>query len=40
MFDNLIESKAAKQRRVGGVVFRAVLHVVLITAAAYGTLQA
>ena len=40
MFDNLIESKAAKQRRVGGVVFSAVLHVVLITAAVYGTLQA
>jgi protein TonB len=40
MFDNLIESKAAKQRRVGGIVFSAVLHVVLITAAVYGTLQA
>jgi protein TonB len=40
MFDNLIESRAAKQRRAGGAIFSAVLHVVLITAAVYGTLQA
>src|SRR5206468_10081747 len=40
MFDNLIESKARKQKRAGGIVFSAVLHVVLITAAVYGTLQA
>src|SRR5689334_11397347 len=40
MFDNLIESKAQKQKRAGGVVFSAVLHVVLISAAVYGTLQA
>jgi periplasmic protein TonB len=40
MFDNLIESKARKQKRAGGVVFSAVLHAVLITAAVYGTLQA
>ncbi|OLE17200.1 MAG: hypothetical protein AUG20_00120 [Gemmatimonas sp. 13_1_20CM_3_60_15] len=40
MFDNLIESRAKKQRRAGGVIFSAVLHVVLITAAVYGTLQA
>jgi protein TonB len=40
MFDNLIESKAQKQKRAGGVVLSAVLHVVLITAAVYGTLQA
>jgi len=40
MFDNLIESKAMKQKRAGGVVFSAVLHAVLITAAVYGTLQA
>src|SRR5919206_137959 len=40
MFDNLIESRAAKQRRAGGVVFSAVLHAALITAAVYGTLQA
>ena len=40
MFDNLIESKAKKQKRAGGMVFSAVLHAVLITAAVYGTLQA
>ena len=40
MFDNLIESKAARQRRAGGMIFSAVLHVLLITAAVYGTLQA
>ncbi|HEY2851905.1 MAG TPA: energy transducer TonB [Gemmatimonadaceae bacterium] len=40
MFDNLIESKARKQKRAGGVVLSAVLHAVLITAAVYGTLQA
>src|SRR5204863_7514435 len=39
MFDNLIESRAKKQRRAGGVIFSAVLHVVIITAAVYGTLQ-
>ena len=40
MFDNLIESRAAKQRRAGGMIFSAVLHAVLITGAIYGTLQA
>ena len=40
MFDNLIESKAKKQKRAGGVIFSAVLHAVLITGAIYGTLQA
>ena len=40
MFDNLIESKAKKQKRAGGVVFSAVLHAVLISGAVYGTLQA
>src|SRR3954449_427417 len=40
MFDNLIESKAKKQRRAGGVVASAVIHTVLITAAVYGTLHA
>ena len=40
MFANLIESKPKKQKRAGGVVFSAVLHAVLITAAVYGTLQA
>src|SRR5690348_1545749 len=40
MFDNLIESKAKKQRRAGGIAFSAVLHALLITGAIYGTLQA
>lgn len=40
MFDNLIESKARKQKRAGGMVLSAVLHAALITAAVYGTLQA
>ena len=40
MFNNLIESKAQKQKRVGGVMFSAVLHAVLISGAVYGTLQA
>jgi protein TonB len=40
MFDNLIESKAAKQKRAGGAVASAVLHAVLITAAVMGTLHA
>jgi protein TonB len=40
MFNNLIESKAQKQRRAGGMVMSAVIHSVLITAAVYGTLHA
>jgi protein TonB len=40
MFNNLIESKAAKQKRAGGMLFSAVLHAVLISGAVYGTLQA
>ncbi len=40
MFDNLIESKAAKQKRAGGMVTSTVVHVVLISAAVYGTLHA
>src|SRR5919197_2785776 len=40
MFDNLIESRAAKQRRTGGMAFSAVLHAALISGAVYGTLQA
>jgi len=40
MFNNLIESKAQKQKRAGGVVMSAVIHTVLITAAVYGTLHA
>src|SRR4051812_39416082 len=33
MFDNLIESKASKQKRAGGTVVSAVFHAVIITAA-------
>lgn len=40
MFQNLIESKAARQRRGGGFFLSFVIHTVLITAAAYGTLAA
>ena len=40
MFNNLIESKAQKQRRAGGMMFSAFLHAVLISGAVYGTLQA
>ncbi|HEX4681122.1 MAG TPA: TonB family protein [Gemmatimonadaceae bacterium] len=40
MFDNLIESKASKQKRAGGAFASAVIHAVLITAAVYGTLHA
>jgi periplasmic protein TonB len=40
MFENLIESKAKKQRSLGGSIFSAVFHTVLIASAAYGTLQA
>ena len=40
MFNNLIESKAQKQRRAGGMMFSAVLHAALISGAVYGTLQA
>jgi protein TonB len=40
MFDNLIESKAKKQKRAGGMVMSAVIHSVIITAAVYGTLHA
>ena len=40
MFDNLIESKAKKQKRAGGVFFSAVLHAAIITAAVFGTLHA
>ncbi len=40
MFDNLIESRAAKQRRAGGTFLSLVVHAVLITAAVYGTLHA
>src|SRR5881397_3631537 len=40
MFDNLIESKAQKQKRGGGVMASAVIHAMLISAAIYGTLHA
>jgi protein TonB len=40
MFDNLIESKAKKQRRAGGIVTSTVLHAVVITAAVVATAAA
>lgn len=40
MFDQLIESKPKKERRTGGTLVSVVLHVLLITGAAYGTMQA
>jgi protein TonB len=40
MFQNLIESQAAKQKRAAGAFMSAVIHAVLITAAVYGTLHA
>ncbi|MGH7669116.1 MAG: energy transducer TonB [Gemmatimonadaceae bacterium] len=40
MFNNLIESKAKRQRSIGGVAMSLVIHTVLIGGAVYGTLQA
>jgi len=40
MFDNLIESKAARQRRAGGTLMSIAVHAVLITAAVVATLHA
>ena len=40
MFDNLIESRASKQRRAGGTFLSVVVHAVLISAAVIGTLHA
>jgi protein TonB len=40
MFNNLIESKAKKQRSVGGTLFSVVFHSVLIGAAVYATANA
>ena len=40
MFDNLIESKAKKQRSAGGTLFSLVFHTAIIGAAVYGTLEA
>ena len=37
MFDNLIESQAAKQRRAGGFLWSFIIHGVLISAAVYAT---
>jgi protein TonB len=40
MFDNLIESRASKQKRAGGTMLSVVVHAVLISAAVFGTLHA
>jgi protein TonB len=40
MFDNLIESKAKKQKRWGGTIFSGIFHAVIIAAAVVGTLHA
>lgn len=40
MFENLIETKPKKQRTTGSMVLSVFVHVVLIGAAVYGTLQA
>lgn len=40
MFDNLIESRASKQKRAGGTFLSVVVHAVLISAAVIGTLHA
>ena len=40
MFNNLIESKAKKQRTVGGMMLSLVVHTLVIGGAVYGTLQA
>jgi periplasmic protein TonB len=40
MFDNLIESKAKKQRNTGGTIFSIVFHTIIGIAAVYGTVQA
>jgi len=37
MFDNLIESKASKQRRTGGFLWSFIIHGVLISGAVYAT---
>ena len=37
MFDNLIESQAAKQKRAGGFLWSFVIHSVLISGAVYAT---
>ncbi|MDE3128925.1 MAG: energy transducer TonB [Gemmatimonadota bacterium] len=40
MFNNLIESKAKRQRSAGGMLWSLVIHTVIITGAVYGTLKA
>ena len=40
MFDNLIESKASKQKRAGGTFASTVIHAILISGAVMGTLHA
>lgn len=40
MFDNLIESKASKQKRAGGALLSTVVHAALISGAVIGTLHA
>jgi protein TonB len=40
MFDNLIESKASKQKRAGGTLFSFFFHTIAITGAVVGTLHA
>lgn len=40
MFNNLIESKASRQKRMGGTLASTVVHTVLITGAVMGTLHA
>jgi len=40
MFNNLIESKAQKQKRAGGVMMSFIIHTVLIGGGVYGTLHA
>src|SRR5215813_3302179 len=37
MFDNLIESQAAKQKRAGGFLWSFVIHAILISGAVYAT---
>lgn len=40
MFDQLVESKPKRERTLGGSITSIVLHAILITGAAYGTMQA
>ena len=40
MFNQLIESKAQKQKMAGGTVFSIVLHTILIAGAVYATARA